>query len=80
MESIVVKGHKNIILISSLLLLLTFTSAFASQDIAIRAGHILTISDNPIENGIVLIKDGKIKALGQNVVLPADVRDGQRIK
>ena len=67
-------GHKNIILISSLLLLFTFTSAFGSQDIAIQAGHILTISDNPIENGIVLIKGGKIEALGRNVVLPEDVR------
>ena len=74
MESPVVKGRKNIILISSLLLLFTFTSAFGNQGIAIRAGHILTISDNPIENGIVLIKNGKIEALGQNVVLPADVR------
>ncbi len=67
-------GHKNIILISSLLLLFTFTISFASQDIAIRAGNIITISDNPIENGIILIKNGKIEAVGENVVLPADVR------
>jgi len=65
---------RNIIIISSLLLLLILTSAFGEQGIAIRAGHILTISDNPIENGIVLIKNGKIEALGQNVVLPEDVR------
>jgi len=70
----VVIGHKNIILISSLILLFTFTISFASQDIAIRAGSIITISDNPIENGIILIKNGKIEALGENVVLPADVR------
>jgi imidazolonepropionase-like amidohydrolase len=70
----VVIGHKNNILISFLLLLYTFTISFASQDIAIRAGNIITISDNPIENGIILIKNGKIEALGENVVLPADVR------
>lgn len=65
---------RSVIIISSLLLLFILTNAFGNQGIAIRAGHILTISDNPIENGIVLIKDGKIEALGQNVVLPADVR------
>lgn len=67
-------GHKNIILISFLLLLFTFTISFGSQDIAIKAGNIITISDNPIENGIILIKNGKIKALGENVVLPENVR------
>ena len=67
-------GHKNIILISILILLFTFTISFASQDIAIKAGSIITISDNPIENGIILIKNGKIEAVGENVVLPADVR------
>ncbi|NIP27205.1 MAG: hypothetical protein GWN67_28395, partial [Phycisphaerae bacterium] len=67
-------GHKNIVLISILLLLFTFTISFADQDIAIKAGNIITISDNPIENGIILIKNGKIEALGENVVLPADVR------
>ncbi len=67
-------GHKNIVLISILLLLFTFTISFADQDIAIKAGNIITISDNPIENGIILIKNGKIVALGENVVLPADVR------
>jgi len=64
----------NIIIISFLLLLFILTSAFGEQVVAIRAGHILTISDNPIENGIVLIKNGKIEALGRNVVLPEDVR------
>ena len=64
----------NIIIISYLLLLFILTSAFGEQVVAIRAGHILTISDNPIENGIVLIKNGKIEALGRNVVLPEDVR------
>jgi imidazolonepropionase-like amidohydrolase len=74
MENTVMMRFGNIIIISSLLLLLILTSAFGEQVIAIQTGHILTISDNPIENGIVLIKKGKIEALGQNVVLPADVR------
>jgi imidazolonepropionase-like amidohydrolase len=74
MENKVMIRFRNIIIISSLLLLFILTSAFGEQVIAIRAAHILTISDNPIENGIILIKNGKIEALGQNVVLPEDIR------
>ena len=43
--------------------------------IAIRAGSILTISGDVIENGTILIEDGKMKAVGQEVVVP----DGARI-
>jgi imidazolonepropionase-like amidohydrolase len=74
MENKVMTRVRSVIVISSLFLLFIITNAFGSQGIAIRAGHILTISDNPIENGIILIKNGKIEALGRNVVLPADVR------
>jgi imidazolonepropionase-like amidohydrolase len=75
MENTVMSDYyRSVIFISSLLLLFIFTSVFADQDIAIQAGNILTISDSPIENGTILIKDGKIKELGQNVVIPADVR------
>jgi imidazolonepropionase-like amidohydrolase len=45
-----------------------------SQKIAIKAGTILPISDAPIENGTILIKDGKIAAIGQNIAFDADVR------
>ena len=54
-------------------LFLPFLSAGA-QEIAIKAGTVLPISDAPIENGTILIKDGKIAALGQNIAVDADVR------
>ena len=66
--------YKRIVVIPSLLLLLIFASTFGAQEIAIRAGNILTINDAPIENGTILIKDGKIEALGQDVMIPADAR------
>lgn len=74
MEKMVVEDYKKIIAIPFLLLLVIFTSTFGSQGIAIKAGHILPISSSPIENGTILIKDGKIQELGQEVLIPADTR------
>ncbi len=49
-------------------------SASGSENIAIKAGAVLTISGDSIENGVILIEDGKIKAIGQDVNIPEDVR------
>jgi imidazolonepropionase-like amidohydrolase len=59
------------------LFLLSFcilASASGAENIAIRAGTVLTISGDSIENGIILIEDGKIKAIGQDVNIPEDAR------
>ncbi|MGH7468451.1 MAG: amidohydrolase family protein [Longimicrobiales bacterium] len=45
-----------------------------AQDIAIRNATILTVTKGKIENGTVLIQNGKIIAVGQNVNIPAGVR------
>jgi imidazolonepropionase-like amidohydrolase len=66
---------KHIFILLSLFLLSTVTAGSAAENIAIRAGNILTISGGVIENGIILVEDGKIKALGQEVVVP----DGARV-
>ena len=50
------------------------TTAAQGQDIAIRNATILTITKGKIENGTVLIQNGKITAIGQNVNVPAGVR------
>jgi len=59
---------------SLLFLLGIFTVASAAESIAVRAGNILTISGGMIENATILVEDGKIKALGQEVVVPDGVR------
>src|SRR5210317_471078 len=41
--------------------------------IAIRAGRILPVSGDVIENGVILIEKGRIKTLGTDVVVPRDV-------
>ncbi|MGH7648688.1 MAG: amidohydrolase family protein [Gemmatimonadaceae bacterium] len=44
----------------------------AAQTIAITGGKVYPVSGPPIENGTVLIKNGKIVAVGSNVAVPAD--------
>ncbi len=44
------------------------------QDLAIKAGKILTVSGPTIENGVILIRDGRIAAVGQDLNIPVDLR------
>jgi imidazolonepropionase-like amidohydrolase len=44
----------------------------AAQTIAITGGKVYPVSGPPIEQGTVLIRDGKIVAVGANVSIPAD--------
>jgi imidazolonepropionase-like amidohydrolase len=55
-----------------LLATLGAAAAFAqTTPIAIRGGTVLPISGPPIRNGTVLLRDGKIAAVGANVAIPA---------
>ncbi len=66
------KDIKRIFALASLFILFPSAGAFGEQEIAIKAGTVLPISDASIENGTILIKDGKIAALGQNIAVGAD--------
>lgn len=46
----------------------------SAQTVAITGAKVYPVSSPPIENGTVLIRDGKIVAVGANVSIPADVR------
>jgi len=48
--------------------------ALASQDIAIRNATLITITGGDIENGTIVVRNGKISAVGRNVNIPAGVR------
>ncbi len=52
---------------------LTATSV-AAQTIAITGGRVHPVSGPTIENGTVLIRDGKIVGVGANVAIPADAQ------
>ena len=46
----------------------------AAASLAIQAGRIIPVSGPDIENGVILIENQKIKALGTDVVIPDDAR------
>jgi imidazolonepropionase-like amidohydrolase len=50
--------------------MLSAASALAAQTVAITGGKVYPVSGPPIENGTVLIRDGKIAAVGSNVTIP----------
>lgn len=52
-------------------LAVSFANSISAQEIAIRGARILTMEGAPIENGTILIRDGKIAALGTNVGIPS---------
>lgn len=46
-------------------LLLAFAGAGSAQDIAVRGGTVYPVAAPPIENGVVLVEDGRIAAVGR---------------
>src|ERR1044071_4923560 len=48
--------------------------ALSAQDVAIRNATIITIANGDIQNGTIVVRNGKIAAVGQNVTVPAGVR------
>ena len=62
-------------LLCAAVLILALSVCSSGQDLALKGGTILTITDGTIENGIVVIRNGKITAVGKDVVIP----DGFRV-
>ncbi|MGH7447706.1 MAG: amidohydrolase family protein [Longimicrobiales bacterium] len=46
----------------------------AAQDVAIRNATVLTIANGTIENGTVVVRNGRITAVGTDVTVPAGMR------
>jgi imidazolonepropionase-like amidohydrolase len=58
------------IIFSILMIFAAIPLARAQEVIAIRGGKLLTVTHGVIENGTVIVEDGKIKAVGANVSIP----------
>jgi imidazolonepropionase-like amidohydrolase len=61
-------------LVAGLLLAAAPAAPLGAQEIAIVGGTVHTVSGPPIEAAIVLIRDGRIVAVGQDVAVPAGAR------
>src|SRR3954453_2704127 len=46
----------------------------AQNAVAIKGGKVVTMAGDPIEGGVVLIRDGKITAVGKDVPIPTEYR------
>ena len=62
------------ILTRSALAALLAPVALGAQDVAIRNATIITITQGNIDGGTILVRNGKISAIGRNVNVPAGVR------
>src|SRR5262245_58461601 len=58
----------------AILLFLATALVARAETLAIRGGTVLTVTHGTIENGTVLIRDGKIAAVGADVPVPPDAR------
>ena len=59
---------------TSLVAVVTIPMALHAQTVAITGGKVYPVSGPPIENGTVVIIDGRITAVGANIVIPAGAR------
>lgn len=62
------RGGRSVALAAALMI--SAVSALAAQTIAITGGKVYPVSGPSIENGTVLIRDGRIVAVGSNIAVP----------
>lgn len=61
-------------ILHGLLAVALLAPAASAQTIAITGGRVFPVSGAPIDNGTVLIRDGRIVAVGSAVAIPADAQ------
>jgi imidazolonepropionase-like amidohydrolase len=55
-------------------LLAAAPATFAQEQVAIKGGRILTMTQPPIEGGVILIREGRIQAVGKDLAIPSDYK------
>src|SRR5690554_6317380 len=61
---------KTLRLILVLIPALLLSGYVAEAQIAIKGETVYTMAGNPIQNGVILVKDGKIERVGANIQIP----------
>jgi len=64
-------GRRFIVILATLAVI---ANCVWAQDLALKGGTILTITDGTIENGTLVIQNGKITAVGKNVKIPSGIK------
>ena len=57
-----------------LALIFLAASVAPAQDLALKGGTLLTLAGGTIEDGTILVRDGRITAIGRDIPIPAGVR------
>ena len=60
--------------LASLAMTLALAAPLAAQTVAITGARVFTVAGAPIENGTVIIRDGRIAQVGSGIAIPADAR------
>jgi imidazolonepropionase-like amidohydrolase len=55
-------------------LLAAAAGAEAQGQLAIKGGRIIPVASPPIDGGVILIRDGRIQAVGKDLAIPSDYR------
>src|SRR5437763_355101 len=55
-------------------LVLAAGPAAAQERLAVKGGRVLPVAGPPIDGGVVLIRNGKIEAVGKDVAIPSDAK------
>ena len=58
------------LIIACVMVLVLITAGYAGRNIALKGGTFYTNTKGTIEDGILLIKDGKIIDIGRNLTIP----------
>lgn len=64
----------NVLWTVGLALVLGFTNPAVAQDVAVRGETVYTMDGEAIANGVVIVRDGKIAAVGRGLAIPAGMR------
>jgi imidazolonepropionase-like amidohydrolase len=62
------------LLFAALAAIPTWAQSAATSTYAIKGGKVFTLVGAPIENGTVVIRDGKIAAVGADIAVPSDAK------
>src|SRR4051794_13792953 len=54
------------------LALAVVSSAPAQERLAVKGGRVIPVSGPPIDGGVVLVRNGKIEAVGKGLAIPSD--------